>query len=407
VIRKQLGAAQDKSVARRTAVTDGKPPSTETLERQEHSTGLMRKISDDGISRLEEVDPTAVAAPRARRNSEELGAASSADSGLHRLLGPHIDKDRRTEVGGPPTGTVPKEEPPPPEPPVDARPAVVAPGPTAFRRVPLLAGLAALLVVGGAVAAWQLTRSSPAEPVVAPATTDAAAEVVEWGTVEIDPNPEGAHGHIADVAGVVPDGGTFGPTSHGKPVRKRVEANKPFRVHIELAGYEPYDRERTVKPNETLVIDPTLDRARATLVVHTTPPGAQVTLGGVPLGTTPLVRKDLDASPDAELVITRAGFEPVRQKIALEAGKPLEVSHALKAGQKYGTLKVLFKGGGWGKAYYKGKLIGQVPSPALRLPVGRQTLQLVNDGNPAKVIRWEVTCEVHETEPSTCTTQLP
>ena len=40
VIRKQLGEAKaDKSVARRTAVTDGKPPSTATLERGEHSTG--------------------------------------------------------------------------------------------------------------------------------------------------------------------------------------------------------------------------------------------------------------------------------------------------------------------------------------------------------------------------------
>src|SRR5512143_1486701 len=63
VIRKQLGAAQDKSVARRTAVTDGKPPSTETVERDadgKTSTGLFRKVGKDGISRLEEVeaDPT-------------------------------------------------------------------------------------------------------------------------------------------------------------------------------------------------------------------------------------------------------------------------------------------------------------------------------------------------------------
>src|SRR5690242_7847910 len=50
VIRKQLGDAKDKSVARKTAVTDNKPPSTATLERGEHSTGLFRKIGDDGIS---------------------------------------------------------------------------------------------------------------------------------------------------------------------------------------------------------------------------------------------------------------------------------------------------------------------------------------------------------------------
>src|SRR6185503_17233006 len=42
VIRKQLGQA-DKSVARRTAVTDGKPPSTQTMEKEKTSTGLFRK----------------------------------------------------------------------------------------------------------------------------------------------------------------------------------------------------------------------------------------------------------------------------------------------------------------------------------------------------------------------------
>src|SRR5690606_5839338 len=52
VIRKQLA---DKSVARQTAVTDGKPDPTE-LPPGEGSTGLFRKIDLDGLSRLEEVD---------------------------------------------------------------------------------------------------------------------------------------------------------------------------------------------------------------------------------------------------------------------------------------------------------------------------------------------------------------
>src|SRR6185503_6854206 len=76
VIKKQLGAAErERSVARRTAVTDGKPPSTSTLERGEHSTGMIRRIGVDGLSRLDEIeiDPTAVAAPRAKRNSESGG----------------------------------------------------------------------------------------------------------------------------------------------------------------------------------------------------------------------------------------------------------------------------------------------------------------------------------------------
>src|SRR5882724_1072771 len=58
VIRRQLA---DESVARRTAVTDGKPPSTQTAEIE--STGLFRKLDSDGLSRLEEVDEAPPAEP--------------------------------------------------------------------------------------------------------------------------------------------------------------------------------------------------------------------------------------------------------------------------------------------------------------------------------------------------------
>src|SRR5262245_3942401 len=118
VIRKQLGAAErERSVARRTAVTDGKPPATEQHDRIDHSTGMIRRIGIDGLSRLEEiepeaeVDPTAVAAPRAKRNSESGGVkALSQDSEMYKLVDAHFDPDRRTEVGGPPTGQVPKSD---------------------------------------------------------------------------------------------------------------------------------------------------------------------------------------------------------------------------------------------------------------------------------------------------------
>src|SRR5262245_60800230 len=102
VIRKQL---QDKSVARRTAITDGKPAPTE-LPPGEVSTGLFRKVDMDGLSRLEEVEVnTRVAAPRARRASDHH---SAADNEIQKLYGISRDKDRHTEVGGPPTGQVPK-----------------------------------------------------------------------------------------------------------------------------------------------------------------------------------------------------------------------------------------------------------------------------------------------------------
>jgi hypothetical protein len=71
VIRKQL--ADQPTAQRQTAVTDGKPPSTDTAVRGDVSTGLFRKLDLDGLARLEEIDDTKVAAPRARRAP---GAAS-------------------------------------------------------------------------------------------------------------------------------------------------------------------------------------------------------------------------------------------------------------------------------------------------------------------------------------------
>jgi hypothetical protein len=104
-------------------------------------------------------------------------------------------------------------------------------------------------------------------------------------------------------------------------------------------------------------------------------------------------------------VITRAGFEPVRQKIALVAGKPTEITQTLKPGQRFGTIKLLVKNG-WGDVYLRGTKIGRAPSPSLRLPVGTQSLHLKNPGkNPP--IEWDVSCDVSETEQLTCTTQMP
>ena len=400
VIRKQLGQAQDKSVARRTAVTDGKPPSTQTLERGEVSTGLFRKIGNDGISRLEEVDPTAVAAPRARRNSEHGAIASPGDSGLHQLFDARVDPDRRTEVGGPPqpTGQVPKTESK-----ASDRKSVTKTLTGGSRRG--IYAILALAVLGlGGASIWYFLQ--PRHPAVAPADRKDAAVEVAMGTIEIDPDPEGASGFISDTSGVVPDKGRFGPLAHKTPFRLRVEADKPFRVHIELAGYEPFEKELAVKPNETVVIPPKLAKARARLKVTSTPSGAQVSLGKRLLGETPLTRDDLAPAQGAELTITKAGFDPLKVKIDLVAGKLTEIDQALKAGARYGAIRITFAGGGWADVYFKGAKIGRAPSEALRLPIGRQTVHLKNTGK-TPALEWDVSCDVSDSEEKRCETKLP
>ena len=381
VIRKQLGAAQEKSVARRTAVTSNKPPSTATLERGEHSTGLFRKIGADGMSQLEEVEPGAQ-------------SASSADSGLHKLLDAHFDKDRRTEVGGPPTtGNVPKLEAPPPEP----KSQTTYTG--ASRRGVWLA-LAALVLAGGGIGGWLLLRDKGTERVVTPAPRDAG--VLEMtGELEIDPEPEGATGTITGPDGVPH---AFGPTSHAKKTLLKVTANQKIRLHIEHAGYRAFDDDRTVEPNKTMVIEPRMQKMRAALHAVTTPAGAQVLLGTKVLGETPFTRDDLDPASGVEVSITHAGYEPQKLKVDLIVGETHELTASLKPAPHFGQIRISVTGG-WADVYFKGTRIGRSTNPEpLRLPVGRQTLHLKN---PPASKEWDASCDVNETEIKLCTTSLP
>jgi len=197
VIRKQLGQAQaEPSVARRTAVTDGKPPGTSTIERGskgEHSTGLFRKIGVDGVSTLEEmdIDPTGVAPPR---HTEPM--IKSPDSGLHRLL-EKVDGDRRTEPGAPPTGASPKIDPnasgglPQPRATTSTGGKSITTFTGKSRRGWWIAATIVALAGGGGFAAWKL--KGPADNLVVPAERDAGV-VEQFGVMEIDPKPAGAKG---------------------------------------------------------------------------------------------------------------------------------------------------------------------------------------------------------------------
>jgi serine/threonine protein kinase len=382
VIRKQLGSQQDKSVARRTAVTDGKPPSTATIERGEVSTGMFRKIDMDGISRLEEVDnPTAVAAPRARRASEEMHA-TSADSGLHKLLDAHRDPDRRTEVGGPPTGQVPKLE----DVLEDGRAKSTTANVTVGSRKGLVIGLSIGALALGGVGMWAAMRSGDdsTNPIVAGGdggVSEARA------VLEIVPTPAEAT--------VTVNNKRLGTGRQSTPVAPGMS-----HVKIELKGYVTYETDARVGTRD-LMIPYTLKPAPATLTVDTTPIGAQVVLGAQSLGETP-IHQDLPAQT-GELVITKAGFETIKVPVELKAGEPLEIKRELKEQTKYGTVMLEISDHGhktWADVLFRGKSQGRNSTLSglspIRLPVGRQQLTLQNrDTHKSKVITVDVTEAPH------------
>jgi serine/threonine protein kinase len=396
VIRKQLGAAQEKSVARQTAVTSNKPASTETAERRERgevSTGLFRRIGDDGLSRLEEVDPHGATGQLERPSLPAL-AASSPDSGLHKLLDAHFDPDRRTEVGGPPTGQVPKSDPS-----ADASQTKVPKSVTTEvsgrpRRSPMLPIVAvAVVVAAGGAGAWFLLRDKGETKLVTNAPADAGSDDAK-ATLEVVSDPAGAR-----VSVIGPDGK---PVELGvTPVKRHLTATK-MHVRVELAGYAPFDDEIDLTTVKELRVRAPLQRARATLHVVTVPSGAQVSLAGKLIGETDLTRDNLDVATGVDLVLTHAGFEQVHQKIDLVANRTTEVSETLKASQKMGQIRVSVSGG-WGDIYFKGVRIGRSGPTPIRLPVGVQTIQLRNPGGA----QWHQSCRVEENEVITCTTKMP
>jgi hypothetical protein len=377
VIRKQL---QDKSVARRTAVTDGKPPPTE-LPPGEVSTGLFRKVDIDGMSRLEEVEVgaevevnTRVAAPRARRASDK----SPADSAIQKLYDVSHDKDRHTEVGGPPTGQVPKAGES-----VIKLPAAARQAPRSHRVA--WAGLALAAVAGGGTAVWALTRSTEPpkqpvveQPVIPPPPTPDAREKDPLGTFEINSIPPGAFVTIA--------GKPQGPA----PRTANVSSGVKIRVKLELKGYQTFEEEYVAEPNKTTVIRERLQPAPATIAVETTPPGAQVIAGTQVLGVTPL-EKLLDASKGVEIVISKPGYDAIKLTADLIAGETTKIRRELRESQKFGFVTISVGGtAGWADVYLKGTKLGRNRTAsgleAFKLPVGAHALKLRTGNGKEKLL---------------------
>jgi hypothetical protein len=169
-----------------------------------------------------------------------------------------------------------------------------------------------------------------------------------------------------------------------EPQSVRVAPNVSVHVHLELAGYAPFDTDYNLKPGKELAIEPRLSVAPALLHVETTPPGAQVMLAGTQLGETPLDSKPLAPAKREDLVLAHAGYETLRTKIDLVAGQTTRVAQTLKETQKFGTVtfEIIDKSSAMPFAHvsWKGKDLGVTRTVAgrlsFKLPAGRQDLTL-------------------------------
>jgi len=382
VIRRQLA---EQSIARRTAITDGKPPATETADLEPTATGLFRKLGSDGLSLLEQVGNPMAAAP-----PDPVSTDAPPSPPLPRVTHePSRDPDRFTEVSGPPTGQIPKNN-------LASVRLDTSPPPRAFprRRTAVWIAVAVFAAIGG-LATWRVVQ--PPDPVRAPGFLvpgDAGAAELR-GTFEIDSTPTGALVTVADrVLGLAPQ-------------IARVSSGAKMHIKLELKGFQLYEDDLAVEPGKTVVVRPRLLPAPATLHVETTPPGALVVLADQPLGTTPFT-KPVDVARNAELAITKTGYEPIKLKIDLPAGEQTTVARELKELQKFGVVLVGVNGSAeWGYVWWKGKNLGQNYTMAggqtpFKLPVGRQELTITHPRTASQ----HVTVDVTEQTPARLTVTL-
>ncbi|MCE9572239.1 MAG: protein kinase [Deltaproteobacteria bacterium] len=235
-------------------------------------------------------------------------------------------------------------------------------------RWPLALAAAAIAgLAGGGV--WLATRESREVPITVPPPAPAvdAAAPAHTGMLVLDSIPPGATATV--------DGKEVGVT----PTRAEVAAGRPLEVKLTKAGYQPVVDRQQVNPGETLVYRPTLVIARARLRVDSDPRGATVTLRGRDLGVTPLDVPELEPLGKVELVLTLTGHERAVAPVELRPGELASARIALRATPKFGTIQIQVTGDvGWGEIYLNGKAIGRAPAKALRLPIGKHRLRLVN-----------------------------
>ncbi len=117
------------------------------------------------------------------------------------------------------------------------------------------------------------------------------------------------------------------------------------------------------------------EKAAATVLLETDPPGVSVSYGdGTPLGKTPL-RIDAAGAAGEEIVFEREGYH--RRKVRAGSIAALPVFR-LEMERQTGTVDVI-QAIPWGKVYLGNRLLGETPISSVTLPVGRHRLRVVNE----------------------------
>jgi hypothetical protein len=101
-----------------------------------------------------------------------------------------------------------------------------------------------------------------------------------------------------------------------------------YDVAISKFGYAPYAGTVTIGAGEEAVITANLPAQRGTLVVNTTPPGANVSVDGTPAGISPVTLENVMPG-NHTVAVAREGYVAEEQQVTVAAGVTSPVDFAL------------------------------------------------------------------------------
>ncbi|NIO49649.1 MAG: protein kinase [Candidatus Aminicenantes bacterium] len=186
--------------------------------------------------------------------------------------------------------------------------------------------------------------------------------------LEVKTVPEGADVRI--------DGNYKGKTPIKVELPKRT-----CRLKIEKGGeWSNIDESLTLNPGINS-FERSLRRITHSLSIKTDPPGAGVSIGGEPIGITPV--KKMDLFGNYYIKIEKKGYETIEEPINVEADTE-KTYDLIKLENKVG--KIILKVHPYANVFLDGKLIGEVPPTIIQeVKEGKHTIEFVSQKLSKKI----------------------
>ena len=241
---------------------------------------------------------------------------------------------------------------------------------------------------GGAVKETTVNHSQAPTQVVAARASRELNPTVDITAKDAEGNLiEGAEIYIDErLEGTTPRSVPMSPGTHSIRVMK--DLYHPKTAPLSIAAGDVKSLEFALKPNFGL------------LTVDVRPGGATVSLDGMSLGQTPIIKKPVK-SGDHEVRIELADYLPLIQRRRVESGQPWEIRDTMK--QDWGSLSVASDPTG-ASVFIDGERVGSTPKTIPKVPGGKHRVEIRADPDAYEpwskdviIVRGEAADPIHQT----------